>query len=83
MIKTFHEQGDFAAQAAAKRWLHDRGYSVGAMQDWSPRGIMRGDIIIAKWKNLSLREKAMLDGQMTGDMRNGPVTVEIFHIGAE
>lgn len=81
MIKTFHDQGDFAAQAAAKRWLHHNGYSVGIMQDGSPRGIMRGDVLIAKWKNLSLREKATLDGQMTGDMRAGPVVIEIFHLG--
>jgi hypothetical protein len=78
MIRTFDQPGDFAAQAAAKQWLHERGYSVGIMEADAPRGIMRGDVLIAKWCNLSPRERATLDGQMTGDMRNGPVTVEIF-----
>lgn len=44
---------------------------------------MRGDVLIAKYRNLTPRERAMLDGQMTGDMRNGPVVIEIFHLGAE
>ncbi len=81
MIKTFHDEGDFAAQAAAKEWLRENGYSVSIMQAGSPRGIMRGDVLIAKWRNLSPRERATLDGQMTGDMRNGPVTIEIFYLG--
>jgi hypothetical protein len=57
MIRTFDQQGDFAAQAAAKQWLHERGYSVGIMEADAPRGIMRGDVLIAKWCNLSPREK--------------------------
>jgi len=82
MIKTFHEQGDFAAAGAAEQWLHENGYSVGSSQRGSPRGIMRGDVLIAKWRNLSSRERAALDGQMTGDMRAGPVVIEIFYLGA-
>jgi hypothetical protein len=78
MIRSFDQQGDFSACAAATQWLHEGGYSVGIMQGPAPRGIMRGDVLIAKWRNLSPRERATLDGQMTGDMRNGPVTVEIF-----
>lgn len=81
MIKTFHEQGDFAACAAADQWLYDNGYSVGSPQRGAPRGIMRGDALIAKWRNLTPRERATLDGQMTGDMRSGPVVIEIFHLG--
>lgn len=83
MIKTFHEQGDFAAADAAEAWLHENGYSVGSSQRGAPRGIMRGDVLIAKYRNLTPRERAALDGQMTGDMRSGPVVIEIFHLGAE
>jgi len=83
MIKTFDQQGDFAAARAAENWLHEGGYSVGSSERGAPRGIMRGDVLIAKWRNLSRRERATLDGQMTGDMRNGPVTVELFHPGAQ
>jgi hypothetical protein len=80
MIKTFDQQGDFAACDAAESWLREGGYSVGSCERGSPRGIMRGDVPIAKWRNLSPRERKTLDGIMRGDMRNGPVTVEIFHI---
>jgi hypothetical protein len=83
MIKTFDQKGDFAACYAAESWLHESGYSAGSMQRGAPRGIMRGDVLIAKWRNLSPQDRAALDGQMTGDMRNGPVTVEIFHFGAK
>lgn len=83
MIKTFHDQGEFAAKAAATQWLHENGYSVGSSCVGCPCGIMRGDVFIAKYRNLTPREKATLDGQMTGDMRNGPVVIEIFHLGAE
>lgn len=82
MIKTFEQHGDFAAKRAAIEWLHDGGYSVGSSCVGSPCGIMRGDVLIAKWRNLTPHERETLDGQMTGDMRNGPVTVELFHPGA-
>lgn len=38
---------------------------------------MRGDVLIAKWHNLSAKERAECDGVMTGDFRNGPVTINI------
>jgi hypothetical protein len=83
MIKTFDQQGDFAANYAAEQWLREAGYSVGIMERGSPRGILRGNYLIMKWRNLSPQDRKALDGQMTGDMRNGPVTVEIFHFGAK
>lgn len=30
-----------------------------------------------KWRNLNRVERAMLDGELTGDPRNGPITVEL------
>jgi hypothetical protein len=47
------------------------------MQRGAPRGILRGDAVIAKWRNLSHAERVALDGLMTGDMRHGPVTVTL------
>jgi hypothetical protein len=77
--RTFHSIGyDFSAMTAAENWCKENGISVGRMQGPSPRGLLRGDFDIAKWRNLSKREKAELHGQMTGNMRNGPVTVEMF-----
>lgn len=75
--KTFDQRGDFAAMYAAEAWCNDQGLSVGANQRGAPRGLKRGDYRVAKWRNLNERERAGLDGTMTGDMRDGPVTVTI------
>lgn len=75
--KTFSEHGTFQAFYAAQRWLEKNGYSFGSNCRGSPVGILKGDFIIAKWRNLTPREIDQLDGQMTGDMRNGPVTVRL------
>lgn len=74
---TFADPGDFAAMRAAEQWCADNGYSVGCMQGYSPRGLLRGDWSISKWRNLTKQQRAELDGQMTGDMRGGPVTVKV------
>lgn len=74
----FAEEGDFEAYRAATKWLKDRGFSHGSGQRGEPSGILLGDIMIAKWKNLSLKERLDLHGKLTGDHRYGPVTVTIF-----
>ena len=78
MKKEFAESGDFAAYYAATKWLHENGYSSGSMRRDDPIGIMKGNYIISKWRNLSSADKKVLHGVMTGDKRNGPVMVEIF-----
>lgn len=67
--------GEFAACNAAEAWCKENGISVGTTCRDLPRGLKRGDYDIAKWRNLSAADIAVMDGQMTGDMRNGPVTV--------
>lgn len=74
---TFDQAGDFKASAAAEAWCAERGISVGRIQHGMPRGLMRGDYDIQKWSNLNMAERSALHGQMTGDMRNGPVYVRI------
>lgn len=78
-IKTFDQAGTFAATRAAEQWLKENGYSVGpGCAPSRKRGILRGDTWdIAKWRNMTQRERAALDGVMTGDMRDGPVTVSL------
>lgn len=78
MKKVFDQQGDFEACRAAEAWCRENGYSVGTMQGRDPRGILLGDYDIAKWRNLDKMHRAALHGVMTGSMRNGPVTVEIY-----
>ncbi|MBN9078550.1 MAG: hypothetical protein BGN87_00295 [Rhizobiales bacterium 65-79] len=75
---TFSDAGDFAAERRAVAFLEERGFSVGRMQHREPRGILLGNFDIQKWHNLSAADRAGLHGVMTGDMRNGPVVVEMF-----
>jgi hypothetical protein len=73
----FDQVGTFAALYAAQDWCKANGVSYGSSQSGAPTGLMRGKVIISKWRNLSNAERADLDGTMTGDMRNGPITIEI------
>lgn len=78
-IHRFESTGeDFSAVNAAEKWCQENGISVGPMQAHAPRGLMRGDVAISKWRNLSDEDKAALSGMMTGSMRHGPVVVEVF-----
>jgi hypothetical protein len=76
--KVFHNDGEmWSACHEAETWCRDHGYSVGPMQASSPRGIMKGDYIVAKWRNINAAERQALSGIMRGDMRNGPVFLDI------
>lgn len=78
MKQFFNEAGDFNAMQAAEDWCRENSISFGPPERGSPRCLMRGDYDIAKWRNLSAAERKECHGVMTGDMRNGPVTVELF-----
>jgi hypothetical protein len=78
-IKVFCDRkGDFSAYYDAEAWCAENGYSIGMMCGKLPIGILKGSYHIAKWRNLTKKEISALHGRMTGDMRNGPVTVEIY-----
>jgi len=77
MQMTFTKAGDFAAMYEAEDWCKQRGISVGSGQRDQPRGLLFGDFAIAKWRNLSDADRSDLHGTMTGDMRNGPITITI------
>lgn len=77
MTLRFSEVGDFAALYAAQAWCRNAGYSYGSTDITGRVALMRGDVLIAKWHNLSAKERAECDGVMTGDFRNGPVTINI------
>ena len=64
--KTFQTDPDncFGATYAAEAWLRENGYSYGPSQRGAPRAIMKGDVSIAKWKNLTGREKSFVDGRL-------------------
>jgi hypothetical protein len=73
----FEQKGDFQALYAAQDWCKANGISYGSSQRGSPTGLMRGDVCISKWQNMTKAEQKDLDGTMTGDMRNGPVVIEM------
>ena len=74
---TFTQGGTFEALEAAKAWLTENGYSYGSSQRDGPTAIKKGDCAISKWRNLSAGDRAVMDGTMDGDFRNGPVTIRI------
>ncbi|KKQ95342.1 MAG: hypothetical protein UT21_C0006G0014 [Candidatus Woesebacteria bacterium GW2011_GWA1_39_11b] len=74
----FHNKGTFEAFYAAKDWMVENNYSCGSSCAFAPVGLIEGDYDIAKWKNMTKSEINTLDGVMTGDLREGPVTITIF-----
>lgn len=68
----------FAAVRAAENWAEDNDYAVGGMQRAEPRGLMRpeSDWEIAKWRDLSPRERRSLHGAIIRPLGlGGPVVV--------
>lgn len=75
---TFDQTGDFNAVNAARKWLQDHGYSYGSMCLDMPIGILKGSWAIAKWRNLTAKERKQLDGQIvSSDFRDGPVVIQL------
>ncbi|MFI8384857.1 hypothetical protein [Pseudomonas sp. NPDC079086] len=75
--KTFEQQGTFQAFYAACDWLKENGYSYGSTCRGEPVGVLKGDYIIAKWRNLTKAERNELDGTLDGDFREGPLTLNL------
>lgn len=69
--------GNFEACREAEEWCSERGISVGAMEREKPRALLNEPCCIGKWSKLSGPERRQMDGTMTGDMRHGPVTIEL------
>ena len=75
--KKFEQKGTFAAWNAACRWLRDNGYSYSSTCVGGPVGVLKGDYCIAKWRNLTPKERSQLDGTVYGDFREGPLTLRL------
>lgn len=71
----FNSELAFGAYTKACEFARSIGMSVGALQASGPTALVRGDALVAKWRNLSSDERARIDGVIVGDKRNGPVTV--------
>jgi len=77
MKLVFDQKGTFQAMYAAEQWCRDNGVSFGSSCAVGSTGLMRGHFCIAKWRNLTKQERSQLDGTMSGEMREGPVTITL------
>lgn len=78
ITKTFDQPGPFAAFNAADAWCAENGISIGRTAGiGNPIGLMYGNVDISKWYNLSKQDIAELDGRITGNFREGPITLTI------
>lgn len=82
MLQEFNFDGDFQSLYAAEKWLADHGYSVasGCAQSGGKHGILKGDWVIAKWRNLTKPERAALDGVLIAH-RTGVARIQIYEPG--
>lgn len=80
MTTDFLHKGTFAALYAAQSFCSERGYSYGSLCGNDPVALIRGKgVLVAKWKNLTGKERAFVDGLITSpDFREGPVTVKLL-----
>jgi hypothetical protein len=77
MKKIFESDETFGAYYAAERWCRANGISCGSPCTSAPIGLLFGNYQIAKWRNLTAKERSLLHGTITGNLRNGPMTVFI------
>lgn len=72
----FNQKGTFQALYAAQDWCREHGISFGQSSCAGPTGLLFGAYDwIAKWRNLTPKERADLHGTMEGDFREGPVII--------
>ena len=74
--KIFKSNGKtFSAYYAACGWLRENGYSCGPTSIDGPAGIVKGDVYISKWRNMSKQEQESLDGCLYSD-REGDAVIK-------
>jgi len=79
---TFNNEGTFEAYWAALAWARAKGFEESSMSHPLPTALVKGSFeesdLPEKWKNFKPRHAEMVDGTITGDLREGPVTVKLF-----
>jgi hypothetical protein len=76
-VKVFEGKETFEASNAAEQWCSDNGISFGSTCAMAPQALLFGDYSIAKWRNLTAKERNQVHGVIEGSVRSGPVTVKI------
>lgn len=80
--EAFTVAGTFQSMYAAQKWIRDKGYDYGSSSALEPTAVMKGNYydygLPHKMKNFTVKEKQMVHGIITGNMREGPVTVCLY-----
>jgi hypothetical protein len=76
-VKVFEGKKDFEALYAAEQWCRDNGISYGPTCAAGPQALLFGDYSIAKWRNLTAKERKQVHGVIEDSLREGPVTLRI------
>ena len=78
----FNNVGTFEALYSAQAWLSSNGYGYGSSSVGNPIAITEGDYYAKdlphKMKNFAKEDYTKIVGVITGDIRNGPVSIEIY-----
>lgn len=75
----FDVPGTWQALRSAERWCTEKGYGTGSGDYPNPIAISDGPYDhTQKWHNFTTHEKKTCFGIITGDMREGPMTIRIF-----
>jgi len=68
-VRRFDNTGEeFSGIYAAEAWCRKHGYATGSSQRGTPAGVHRDpddEICISKWRNMTEKEQASLDGHLT------------------
>lgn len=74
----FKQAREWATLNAAHAWCESRGVSYGSTDRTRTIALIaRPDVLVAKWHNLTSKERATVDGTITGDAREGPLSLRI------
>lgn len=69
---------DFSAHYQAEKFIREHGGSYGSMERGAPIGvIMKKDVLISKWRNLSKQDRIELDGVLESG-RSAPATLFLY-----
>lgn len=76
--RQFSQRGPFEAYNAACAFAQQAGFCVVQTSVDNPVGLMHGYDWVAKWRNLTPRERTLLHGSIIGERRHGPVVMLVF-----
>lgn len=80
LVVRFNQPGTFNAMHAAEQWCREHGVSYGPSDRSGTQGLLVSDFAIAKWRNLTPKERAECHGTIPATAakgREGPLVLRI------